>query len=154
MDSSGEENLLFLTASIEFLQRKSRKKPRYWMRDFLKKRETHGACNSLLNELLIQDVQGYRNFLRMLPEDFEILLQRVAPIIQKKDTNFRMCIPPSDQLIVTLRYLATGESYASLMYLYRISKTKLSKCIPQVCSAIIQVLADYVKVSKNNILVS
>jgi hypothetical protein len=42
--------------------------------------------------------------------------------ISKCDTRFRETIPPSIRLAVTLRFLASGESFTSLMYTSRISK--------------------------------
>ena len=51
-----------------------------------------------------------------------------------------MPIPPEERLTVTLRYLATGESYESLMYQFRIHKTTISKIIQEVCIAIYKVL--------------
>ncbi|CAG4938712.1 unnamed protein product [Parnassius apollo] len=42
-----------------------------------------------------------------------------------------------ERLVVTLRYLATGDSYTSLQYLFRISKQSISKIIPQNTEAII-----------------
>lgn len=60
----------------------------------------------------------------------------------------RECIPAKDKLIITLRYLATGESFTSLQYNYRVSLTAISNFIPIVCIAIFEELkADYLKVS-------
>ena len=58
----------------------------------------------------------------------------------------RLSIPANECLAVTLRFLATGESYASLEFQYRISRSILSIIIPSVCQAIYQVLSkDYLK---------
>lgn len=59
----------------------------------------------------------------------------------------RLSIPELNEcLAVTLRFLATGESYASLEFQYRISRSTLSIIIPSVCQAIYQVLSkDYLK---------
>lgn len=52
------------------------------------------------------------------------------------------------KLAVALRFLATGDSYSSLMYAFKISKQVISKIVPEVCEAIIEVLRNYVKVGK------
>ena len=64
----------------------------------------------------------------------------MKPRITKQSTRFRVPIPPEERLAVTLRYLATGEFYESLMYQFRIHNTTISKIIQEVCQAIYKVL--------------
>lgn len=45
-------------------------------------------------------------------------------------------IDPGERLSITLRFLATGESYSSLMYQFRVGKSTISALIPEVCDAI------------------
>lgn len=54
-------------------------------------------------------MKGFRDLLRISVEDFNFLLEKVAPHITKKDTHLRKAISPKDRLSVTLRFLATGE---------------------------------------------
>ena len=54
----------------------------------------------------------------------------------------RLPISAEEKLAVTLRFLATGESYESLMYQYRIHCTTIGSFIPEVCRAIYQCLKD------------
>ena len=56
----------------------------------------------------------------------------------------RNAISPAEQLAVTLRLLATVETYTSLQYQFRINKGTLSLIIPRVCEAISTVLASYI----------
>ena len=70
------------------------------------------------------------------------LLQKVKPLIEGKSTNMRQPISPEEKLAVTLRFLATGESYKSLMYQFRIHSSTISLFIPKVCEAIYQALED------------
>ncbi|XP_049769167.1 uncharacterized protein LOC126106816 [Schistocerca cancellata] len=81
----------------------------------------------------------------MSMEDFRGLLSLVAPPVSKTNTNFREAIPPENQLAVTLRFLATGGSFSTLMYLHRISKSAICNIILRVCEAIVQVLSQEVK---------
>jgi hypothetical protein len=90
----------------------------------------------------------FRNFTKMKTSDFELLLQLIGPSIKKQDTNMREAIPISTRLAVTLRFLATGDSYLSLMYTFRISVPAISTFIPEVCQAVIKSQKGYVQVSK------
>lgn len=83
----------------------------------------------------------------MSPEDFAHLLALIEPMIRKKDTNYRSAIPPNERLAITLRFLATGDSFTSLMYLFKVSKQTISTVVMEVCSALINVLRQHVKVS-------
>jgi hypothetical protein len=44
----------------------------------------------------------------------------VGPAIQKS-SNFRYAIGVTERLATTLRFLATGDSYHSTMYLFKVS---------------------------------
>ena len=54
----------------------------------------------------------------------------------------RQPISRGKRLAVTLRFLATGESFSSLQYHFRISAASLSIIVPEVCQAVFQVLKD------------
>ncbi|CAH2095128.1 unnamed protein product [Euphydryas editha] len=86
----------------------------------------------------------------MSNEDFENLLQLIIPYIQREDTNYQLSISPRMRLIITLRFLATGDSYKSLMYLFEVSFSTISLIVPEdVCEAISTVLEDHIKVPKD-----
>lgn len=58
------------------------------------------------------------------------------------------------RLLITLRYLATGETNRSLSYYFRISPQLISKIIPETVRAIYNVLAkDYLKVRLDKIII-
>ena len=77
---------------------------------------------NLLEQLKLEDGMGFRNFLRMSPADFKTFLQMVGEKISKDCTVFRETIPASVRVAVTLRFLASGESFTSLMYTFRKGK--------------------------------
>lgn len=85
----------------------------------------------------------------MLPEDFEYLLNKIGPAITKTDTNMRKSIPIQEKLAVTLRYLASGDSFISLSYMFKFSPQSVSRCVQEVCSALIQELKNEIKVTNN-----
>lgn len=130
---------------------KKRKPRQIWVKKWLEKRQSDGAYMKLLQELRYgddRDTTLYRNFLRMTHENFRELLTMVEPLIEKKDTNFRMAISAGERLAITLHYLATGNSFRSLQYLFRVPQCTISKIVPEVLDAIWTVLKnDYIRVS-------
>lgn len=122
---------------------------RIWRKEWVALRDKEGFCAKLLLELRADEPQLYKNFLRMTADQFDYLLGLVTPFIQKSDTNMRKCIPASDRLVLTLRYLATGDSFQSLQYIFRIPETTISRIIPEVLDAIYNVLVkDFIKVTE------
>lgn len=65
-----------------------------------------------------------------------MLVNEIAPIITKKTTLMRRPIDPEIKLAITLRFLATGESYESLMYQFRVHSSTIAKFVPFVCTKI------------------
>ena len=120
------------------------KRRRYWVRPSLLSRATYGACD-LLADLRRDDLDlvtnrvtatkrgHFKNFTRISYDDFIMLRNAIRPYVQKQDTNFRKAITVTEQLAVTLRFLATGDSY-------HISVSKISVVVIKVCKALIKVL--------------
>jgi hypothetical protein len=77
----------------------------------------------------------------------EWLHSRAELLIRKADTNYRTIVSPLERLLLTLRFLASGDSFTSLMYLSRISKQAIYKTVPEVCDATVPLLQDQVQVS-------
>ena len=65
------------------------------------------------------------------------LLDRVEPLIRKKDTVMRSSISPSERLSITLRYLASGNSFEDLKFLTATSLQEIGKLVIETCEAII-----------------
>ncbi|XP_049808975.1 uncharacterized protein LOC126252150 [Schistocerca nitens] len=144
--SGVEETIMICGAALlmlEGLHKQNERRPRRWWRKTFYRR-TGG--NNLLRELSMEDGSGFPNFTRISPTDFEYLANMISPFVSKKDTNFRKAISVNQRLAVTLRFLATGDSFQSLAYLFRISKQAISKIVPEVCGALVEVLKDYVKI--------
>lgn len=103
----------------------------------------------MLYDLTLNSTKKFENFCRMSPEDFEYLLNKIGPAITKTDTNMRKSIPIQEKLAVTLRYLASGDSFISLSYMFKFSPQSVSRCVQEVCSALIQELKNEIKVTNN-----
>jgi hypothetical protein len=107
---------LFLHELQESLEKKAKRKRR-WVEKWIRRRNMYGASNTLLKELAEEDPSEYRRHLGMSPEKFDELLAMLEPSIRKKDTAKRMAIPTRTKLEITLRYLASGDSFRTLHHL-------------------------------------
>ncbi|KAJ8914354.1 hypothetical protein NQ315_011342 [Exocentrus adspersus] len=87
----------------------------------------------------------FQNFTRMSLEDFNYLLNKILPVVSKQDIQLEQAIPAKMRLAITLRFLATGDSYKSLHYLFKVSPQIISKIIPHVCTALNEALKDEIK---------
>ncbi|GFY19802.1 DDE Tnp4 domain-containing protein [Trichonephila clavipes] len=84
--------------------------------------------------------------LRITGEQFDELLEMVRGKLSKQDTTMRMAIPVTTKLEITLRYLATGDSFKSLEYLFRVPETTISRFLPHVLTEICCVLRPFINV--------
>ena len=66
-----------------------RKTKRFWVREYLKKREKYGQFHTLFSELRLSDREYFFRYIRMSPERFEHLRTLVAPYIEKKACRSR-----------------------------------------------------------------
>ena len=78
----------------------------------------------------------------MSPNRFQHLLSLVALLISKQTAQFRKPIPVKQRLVVTLTYLATGETQQSLSFGYRIGKATMSKILAETSETIFKTLKD------------
>ncbi len=79
---------------------------------------------------------------------FKALLQLVDPHISRENTTMRLEISSGERLTITLRFLATGESFRSQQYLFRASEQIIGKIVPETCQALSLALQDtYLQVS-------
>ena len=117
------------------VNRRRRRMPQrktFWIRPWLQRRIELGHYSRLLQELRLEDEASFRNFLRMDPRMFHELLQRIEPRISRQDTWYRKALDPGVKLAITLRYLASGDNYRSLMYAFRVAFNTISNFIPEV----------------------
>lgn len=119
------------------------KRPRRWWIHRMYRERIYDLLFILKN----QEISGhYKNFTRINSTDFEYLMNLIGPKIKRRNTAFREAMSVQDRLAVTLRYLATGDSFTSLQYLFRISKQAISSIIPEVCQALTGALKEQIKV--------
>lgn len=72
----------------------------------------------------------------MSPDRFDHLLGLIKADLTPKPNNFRQGISAEQKLIVTLRYLATGDSQASQSFSFQLGRSTVGKIIKQTCGAL------------------
>ncbi|KAI8493054.1 hypothetical protein Bbelb_290580 [Branchiostoma belcheri] len=97
-----------------------RHKRRWWVRPWLMHRPVYGQYESLMTELCHEHHCDFKSFLRMDPQMFHDLLQRVGPSIEKSP-DARQPLSSCLKLAITLRFLKTGNSYRSLESAFRVA---------------------------------
>ncbi|KAI2647998.1 Adenylosuccinate synthetase 1, chloroplastic [Labeo rohita] len=89
---------------------------------------------------------GFREMLRVNVDDFYELLSMVEPFITKTNRVMRKSISAKERLSVTLRFLATGESFKSLGFQFRLGSTTIGKIVEETCVLHNVMKDDYLKV--------
>ena len=103
---------------------------------------------NLLRKLALEDSASYINVLRMDEVTFEELLALISPAIKKQDTIMRLSISCKTKLEITLRFLASGDSFCSLGLLFGVPHNTISVFLPHVLAAIYEALAPYFTVRR------
>ncbi|XP_075707214.1 uncharacterized protein LOC142741765 [Rhinoderma darwinii] len=89
---------------------------------------------------LRQHPDKFLSYCRMSVQSFDRLLADLRPGLIFQDTTMRRCISPEERLIVTLRFLATGNSFASLHFQFLLGCSTISKIVKLTCEVIWQQL--------------
>ncbi|XP_046569601.1 uncharacterized protein LOC124277919 [Haliotis rubra] len=92
----------------------------------------------------MEDENAFANYVRMPPHMFNELLNRISPVIQRRDTHMRPALDAGMKLAMTLRCLATGDRYHTIHYDFRCGYITVVWIVQEVCQAIIQELKDEV----------
>lgn len=106
-NSSSDEDFILL-AAIAY-SRKRKRTRRCWVKNWVENRQVHGAYHALMQELVCDDEQSFRNFLRIDISHFNMLKMKVSHLIEKQQTVLREPISGDERLAVTLRFLASGK---------------------------------------------
>ena len=114
-----------------------RRRRRWWTRLWILRRPLLGQYERLVQELRDEDLDGFRNFMRMDPDMYAEIAERVSPRLYKPNSRYRPSLEPGLKLTLALRYFAAGNDYKSLMYAFRVGKTTIVNLIPEVADAII-----------------
>ncbi|KAL4135271.1 hypothetical protein QTP88_006891 [Uroleucon formosanum] len=112
--SAATFTLMCATYHLETKIKKKKTKRRWWTLSLIKVEKGKYNASNMLEDLNCEPSGKFINFYRMSAEDFEHLLNKV------------------DRLAVTLRFLATGDSFTSLSYLFKFSNQIISNIVHEV----------------------
>ncbi|XP_071580640.1 uncharacterized protein [Temnothorax nylanderi] len=131
-------NILKLVVLWRLLvEREEKESRRIWVRPIFTqfRRYLQGASDNLVKEMELQDQEMFYNYCRMSTEMFDQLLSIVGPFLEKQIV-VRDPIPARTRLLVCLRYLASGDSMASISYAFRIGVNTVSKIVSETCEVL------------------
>ena len=113
-----------------------------WVRQWILRRPEHGLYDKLMVELRNEDPRAFQHFMRMPPAMFDEVVQRLTPRLTKQDTNYRAGLEPGLKVAITLRHLASGNTYRNTQYVWRVPHNTISVVVREVVKAIIEECTD------------
>jgi hypothetical protein len=123
--------ILVLSEELREIVKEKRRKLGRKCRNWIARRESLGASNCLFRELSSEYLQEYIKHMRMSVEKFDELLRLVESYISKTDTVMKSADPARLKLEVSLRFLASGDSFSSLALLLRTPPCTISIILPE-----------------------
>ena len=84
------------------------------------------------------ETDALKDYIRIDQMHFNFLADRLYPYLLKQDTTMRASIKPDEQLCLFLRYVASGETFRSLEFQFRISRRSISRIVYRVAEAIVK----------------
>ncbi|XP_049958250.1 uncharacterized protein LOC126474819 [Schistocerca serialis cubense] len=72
------------------------------------------------------------------------LLKKLEPRLRKNDTFWRVSVSPKERLAVFLRFLATGDSFKTISFSYRLGKSTVAAIVHDISRTVIDLLLEEV----------
>ena len=121
-------------------------------RSWIKRGKQRGARSNIVHQLRMEDTASFKEILRMDYDIFLNLLAAIEPFISSQESYHGVpTIKANERLTLTLRFLATGETFRSLGFQFRISRSAISYIVISVCEALINHLGNlYLKTQFTN----
>ncbi|XP_050676761.1 uncharacterized protein LOC126973478 [Leptidea sinapis] len=122
---------------------KSSGKRKYWVHDAWKTRDKEGEFATLLPHLL-DDETKFCHYFRMPMDTFNRLELKLQERLAMQDTYFRKTITPRHRLATFLRFLATGDSFKTISFTYRMGRSTVGSIVHRTSRVVIEVLLNEV----------
>ncbi|KAH7703898.1 nuclease HARBI1-like protein [Aphelenchoides avenae] len=129
-------SLLTATALLAYYRLRQRKR-RFGVHPILRKRKEQGHFYGLFKDLR-GDPQRFHRFVRMDEARFMKLLGLIKHRLVKRSN--REPLSPAERLLITLRFLATGNSYYSVANAFYVGHATVSKVVAETCKVLAEEL--------------
>lgn len=114
------------------------KKERKIPHKLYKLRMYDSAFNVLIVRHLLDDDTKFKEYFRMSPRLFSRILNEITDDVEGSATTWvKKPISAHEKLCITLRYLATGETFRSLAFQFRAHHTTIGRIVSKRLAAII-----------------
>ncbi|XP_042629302.1 protein ANTAGONIST OF LIKE HETEROCHROMATIN PROTEIN 1-like [Cyprinus carpio] len=90
------------------------------------------------------NTQWLENF-RMSEETFIYLCNKLRPAMERRDANFRVCVPLKKRVAIALWKLATGSEYRSVGHLFGASISTVCRCVQEFYQERFKEMAAYIE---------
>ena len=110
--------LLLLLLWRRHCRNKARRRRQFWVHPIFSRRASQGEYHNLLQEVRLSNAESHFRYLRMSAKTFDQLLTKVGPLLcrHRYSSLCRPEIHPAERLAITIGYLTTGNSQASLSF--------------------------------------
>ncbi|XP_071050721.1 uncharacterized protein [Onthophagus taurus] len=125
-----------------YIRKRSRNKNRrrYHVHPIIAQRQLQGEFSTLYSKLREHEDKFF-DYFRMSIRCFDELVAKFEENI-KRQNMFRAPVSPTERVAVTLRFLATGQTFADLHFSYRLGIVTISGIVKEVCANIWNVLQE------------
>ena len=124
MEDTKREMIAASLVVMELAEEEPSNKKRGKTREWLKQRKEKGMFSALITELSVEDTIAYKDMMRMSHEDFLKILGYIEKDITPAQIDGgNIVIYPKARLAITLRFLATGETFRSSVFSVSCFKT-------------------------------
>ena len=144
MDSNEQAALaaIIIATFTEDNERKKRRNRNTWVKSWFQKRNSHEFHSQIVRKLRLEKKEIYENYLRIAPGNFEELLEYIKKDILKGGTHLRKPILHEIKVALTIRFLASGNSYQDFSVCFHVHKATVAKFISEVWQSIYARLKD------------
>ncbi|XP_020907305.1 protein ANTAGONIST OF LIKE HETEROCHROMATIN PROTEIN 1-like [Exaiptasia diaphana] len=96
------------------------------------------------NDLTVPD-STFKELLRVNRATFDVILNILGPRLQRQNSIFRDCIPPSTVLAIGIYRLAHGNSYVSIAPAFCVGRTTVIEAVQDVVNSLYDIRKEYIK---------